>query len=57
MKLGLTSRMAIDAVTHMVPFLPNFHLNGNLDKEAVMSLRNEAQPLLEKWGIRDRRIY
>jgi hypothetical protein len=56
MKLGLTTRMVLDAMTHAFPYLPNFHLNGYYTKDDVRSIRAEARPLLEKYGIFDEDI-
>jgi len=53
MKLGLMSRMFIDSITHVIPFIGNFHLNNDTSIP-ILDLREAkklAKPMLAKWGV------
>jgi len=57
MKIGLLSRVGLDAITHLIPFAPKFHLNGRTDKLNVKTidlqrkLARLAKPHLARYGV------
>lgn len=53
MRIGLLSRSAIDAITHVIPFLPNFHLNNSeeVSKEVIHELKHRANSLTEQYDL------
>lgn len=55
MRLGLLSRVAIDAVTHMLPGIPKFHLNSSqgLPEPVLAEVKRIAKPMLEEWDVVD----
>ncbi len=52
--IGLKSRVAIDALTHMLPFIPNFHLNkdAGLTRHQYYELVQRADEILSKWNLK-----
>jgi hypothetical protein len=53
MRFGLLSRTLIDAVTHVLPVLPNFHLNlkQSLPDNVIADLKQRANPMLKPYGL------
>lgn len=52
-KMGLAGRMGLDLITHLIPKIPNFHLNGTegLSDEDARKLQHDLTIIAQQSGM------